>query len=91
MTRSKIEFTNTRSILPTMIPINSPSHLRRSTTLGAPSPVQTNATSYHATTAAVNNGTNAEVASFAPLAVPEPATVSVLAFAAGAALLRRRR
>jgi len=53
--------------------------------------VQTNATSFNPTTAAVQNGTNAQVASFAPLAVPEPATVSVLAFAAGAALLRRRR
>ena len=53
--------------------------------------LQTNATSHSATIAAIQNGTNAQVTSFAPLPVPEPATISVLALGAGAALLRRRR
>jgi hypothetical protein len=51
--------------------------------------VQTNATSFQPTTASLINGTTATVASYAPLAVPEPAALSALAF--GAAALRRRR
>jgi hypothetical protein len=53
--------------------------------------VQTNALTYQPTTASLIDGTTATVASFAPLAVPEPATVTLFALAGGAALVRRRR
>ena len=53
--------------------------------------VQTNAPSHAVTTASVINGTTATVTSFAPLAVPEPGTVSILALCAGRLLLKRRR
>ncbi|MGB7158281.1 MAG: PEP-CTERM sorting domain-containing protein [Tepidisphaeraceae bacterium] len=52
--------------------------------------VQTTATSFAPSIASIINGTTAQVPSFAPAAVPEPATAGLLG-AGAVALLRRRR
>lgn len=53
--------------------------------------VQTNATTFADSIATVINGTPAVVSSYAPRAIPEPATAGLLAVAAAGFLARRRR
>jgi hypothetical protein len=59
-------------------------------TAGANLVVQTNSTQFNPTFASVIDGSTAQVASFAPLPVPEPSAVAALALSA-LAIVRRRR